>query len=61
MSSGGKWYLKNDGLDDATILETSGATPFKRGTSLELQPGMRILFGREEHCRVAFFQMLQTT
>ena len=60
MDGRGKWYLKNDGLDDASVLETTGAAPFKSGTSVELQPGTRILFGDGPDYRLAVIRLLET-
>ena len=59
VESRGKWYLVNDGLDDAYVLST-GATPLKRGTQVELTPGARIVFGRKENFRIAYVQMMRT-
>jgi DNA-binding helix-hairpin-helix protein with protein kinase domain len=58
VSKSGKWSLVNDGMDDSYILETGGKAPLKRGGGVELSPGMKILMGREDKCRLAYFQLL---
>jgi len=57
----GKWYLVNDALDEAYALETTGATPFKRGGRVGLVAGMKIVMGREDNFRVGYVQMLRTS
>jgi DNA-binding helix-hairpin-helix protein with protein kinase domain len=56
----GQWYLFNESLDDMRALEASGSAIVKRGTRVALTPGMRILLGPEEKCRLAYVQMLRT-
>jgi hypothetical protein len=57
----GRWYLVNDALDDACVLEATGASLFKRGDRVDLAPGMKIVLGREEGFRVGYVQMIHTT
>ena len=54
----GKWALVNDGMDDAFVLETGSKSPLKRGGCANLSSGVKILLGREERCRLAYFQLL---
>jgi DNA-binding helix-hairpin-helix protein with protein kinase domain len=60
MDSVGRWVLVNDELDDAHVLETVGASPLKRGSRVELKPGLRILMGRTDNYRVGYVRMVRT-
>lgn len=60
VDSKGKWYLVNDALDDARIVEPSGSVPFQRGTKVPVAAGMKIVMGRDEHLRAGFVEMIQT-
>ena len=56
----GRWYLTNDGLDSATVLDATISRSFKRGTSIELKSGLKIVMGSDPRFRVGFIQILPT-
>lgn len=56
----GKWFLINDGLDDARIVESQGSIPFRRGTQVPVSEGMKIVMGREENLRAGLIEMVRT-
>ena len=57
----GRWLIVNQGLDDALVLESSGSSLLARGSAIPVAPGSRVVFGREEHHRVATVEMLRTS
>lgn len=56
----GKWYLKNDGAEDLRVFDGSVSSPVKRGTSIEINTGMKIMLGQSEKSRFIYVQMLKT-
>lgn len=57
----GKWYFKNDGVDDLRLLDAGGSSAIKHGSSIELASGTKFLLGHDEtKNRLAYVQMLKT-
>lgn len=59
-TSGGRWFLVNDGLADARVVGSRVVTPFGKGDRVELVSGLKILLGASEQSRAAMVQMLPT-
>lgn len=57
----GKWYLKNDGIEDLRVFDGSISSPVKRGSSIEISSEMKIMLGQSEKSRFVYVQMLKTS
>ena len=60
MDGKGKWYIKNDGVEDLRIFDSGTSSPIKKGTAVEIAPNMKIMLGQNEQRRFAYIQMLKT-
>ena len=54
----GKWFLVNEALGDARIVDGPKVIPFKPGDRGQLKSDLKILFGPENGFRAGFVQML---
>lgn len=56
-----RWFLVNDCLDDARVIEPATARLIAKGTSVEIKDCTRILFGQDENFRVGEARILRTS
>jgi DNA-binding helix-hairpin-helix protein with protein kinase domain len=57
----GNWYLINDGLDDARLVEPAGSARFSRGQRVPVKSGLRLLMGSDPNLRAGAVEMVRTS